>query len=88
MSYLEELEALRRERCGVLDVAARGATDYSHGALKIQVAQHHLDEALPNGQKERTTVAFRLLVEGTAELRAWLVERGVEVGSGDLNQIK
>lgn len=71
------IESLRRERDMGFDPTAQGLPDYASAGLKIQVAMHHLDESIPNGQLERTRAGLRLLNEGTAELTAWLVGRGV-----------
>lgn len=53
--------------------------DYAIAGTLIDNATHHLDEALPTGQKRRAELAFRRLRRGVDELAVWLRAKGYEV---------
>lgn len=53
--------------------------DYASAGLKIDVAVHHLDEALCSRQKLRAERALIALREGMAELEAWMKLSGYNV---------
>lgn len=76
-----EIETLRREPTNTAIPAAGPATvlDYSTGALRIDRAKHHLDEALPNRQVKRAEAAFKELRAGVEELGVWMRSAGYDV---------
>ncbi len=79
-TLVQELEASRRLGNGTLNVSwsPTSTIDYASAGTKIDTAVHHLDEALPNGQLQRSVLAFKLLKLGVAELEAFFAERGVQ----------
>lgn len=56
-----------------------GVLDYATAAQMITTAMHHLDESIPNGQKERTEQSMTLLRLGATQLGAWLDAKGYQV---------
>lgn len=76
---LSGAESKRRDANGSFDPAARGAptADWGLAGTIIARAVHHLDEAVPNGQAERVSLAMGALLIGTSMLERALVERGV-----------
>lgn len=80
-AMIDAAESLRRESNLGFDPAARPApspdTDWAVAGLLIGRAMHHLDESLPNGQKERTMHALGALQIGVELLVAELASRGV-----------
>lgn len=50
--------------------------DYGTAGGLIDRAKHHLDEALPGGQKLRAVYAYEMLVRGVADLGEWMVKKG------------
>lgn len=83
-ALLADLEALRREPSGGLDVTAAQPLrfevfDYAEPGLLIEAAATVLRESLPNGQLERTRLAYQMLRHGTEDLGRWLRSRGVAV---------
>jgi hypothetical protein len=76
---LEEAEALRREVAGAYPVAPLpGETpddDYASALLLVQLAQQHLDEAVPNGQVKRTRAGLQALRCGVALIHKWFARR-------------
>lgn len=50
--------------------------DYATACAKIDIAKSHLDEALPNRQRERVLAAMVALREGVLELEQYLVSVG------------
>lgn len=75
--YGERLEALRRSTTQTLDVNPQPGGDYADAALAVQMAMHHLDEALPNGQASRVSLALELLRSGAERLAQWALCRGI-----------
>lgn len=78
------LEAVRREPpstglTNVPIVTLTGPIDYASAGLNIDVAVHHLDEALCSRQKRRAELALAALREGVAELEAWMKLAGYNV---------
>lgn len=53
--------------------------DYSTAGLHIDKAMHHLNEALPIGQRMRAESSMRLLRRGVEELAVWMRARGYDV---------
>lgn len=53
--------------------------DYADAGLRIDIGASALNESLPNGQLQRTIVAYNLLREGVEDLGRWLRARGVGV---------
>ena len=53
--------------------------DYGAVGQLISSAMHHLDEALPSGQRSRASAAYAALRIGTVKLGEWLARRGVRV---------
>lgn len=74
---LDLAENSRRSGDGTLDVspAADPSEDYAACTTLISQAMHHLDEALPNGQRIRTLSAYAALEYGTRALGAYLKPR-------------
>jgi hypothetical protein len=75
-------EDARRSPSGDLEVLPfkTGVTfDWGAAGIKIDVAKHHLDESIPNGQMERTQNAFLLMRQGVEELACFLRAKGVKV---------
>lgn len=79
--YAAAAEDLRRSRSGQLNTVptAPPLLDYASAGLKIDLAKHHLDESLPNGQLDRSVAAFKLLRAGVEELAVWLRQQGATV---------
>lgn len=78
----EALETLRRERTGGFPTAPKPplqfqVLDYAEAGMAVEAAAMALRESLPNGQLERTRVAYALLRQGTEDLGRWLRARGV-----------
>lgn len=85
MNHSEE-ELMRQAESHRRELATMDATpvapltlDYSGPGMFIQRAMHHLDEALPNGQRLRAEIAYRMLQRGTAELGVWMRAKGYDV---------
>jgi 8-oxo-dGTP diphosphatase len=74
-------EAHRRERKTFDTSPIPGFTgrDYAAAATMIQMAMHHLDESIPNGQKRRTELAMELMEHGIADLHDWLTAKGYDM---------
>lgn len=53
--------------------------DYANSAGLVSQAMHHLDEALPTGQKRRAELAHRMLTQGVQELSMWMRAKGYDV---------
>lgn len=53
--------------------------DYAVCGQCVADAMAHLDEALPNGQKERAECAYRAAVIGLQEMGNWMRTIGFEV---------
>lgn len=53
--------------------------DYGSAGNLLDRAIHHLDEALPTGQKRRAELAFAMLRQGCEELGVWLRAKGYKV---------
>lgn len=80
---LEDPEPYRREKptmdaCPV-ERLARVGIDYATAGTLIDRGVHHLDEALPVGQKKRAELAFRMLESGVDQLRIWMQAKGYSV---------
>lgn len=78
----EHAEIARREASGSLDVLPfkTGVMfDWGAAGIKIDIAKHHLDESIPNGQRARTKAAFCLLRQGVEELACFLRAKGIEL---------
>jgi DNA-binding transcriptional LysR family regulator len=73
---LMEAEKRRREGPTVSVAPIAGVIDYSAASLWLGAAMHHLDEALPSGQRERAAVALELLELGARHLRIWMDRKG------------
>jgi hypothetical protein len=69
-------EKFRRElkslETNPIQVADGIMLDYAMAGTLIDRAVHHLDEALPTGQKRRGELAFALLRQGVDELAVWM----------------
>lgn len=81
--YLAALEALRREPPdphlspgSAVPLPGGALLDYAGAALKVDLAVHHLDEALPTAQRRRAVLAYTVLRLGVEELHAWMLMRG------------
>jgi hypothetical protein len=75
-------EQARRAPSGDLDVRpfkTEVTFDWAAAGIKMDLAKHHLDEALPNGQLQRAQQAFLLMRQGVEELACFLRAKGVEV---------
>lgn len=81
---IKRAEDNRREEHTVPAQPIRGITDYAPASQWIETAMHHLDEGLPNGQKERCEAALGLLALGFLELWEWCEARGYEPAAGIL----
>lgn len=55
------------------------SVDYGSAGLKIDLACAHLDEGIPNKQKERVEAAYLALMEGVFELSLWMQSNGYGV---------
>lgn len=81
---VENPEAYRREKptLNAQPIAALTCygIDYASAGNLIDQAIHHLDEALPVGQKRRAELAFAMLDKGVEQLRVWMREKGYEIG--------
>lgn len=92
-SMLLRAEGMRREPAGFdpsagvpgiganaeptrLDIHPSG--DWGAAGLIIERATHHLNESIPNGQRDRTSAALGALRIGVALLERALDERGVQ----------
>jgi hypothetical protein len=76
---IEAAELVRRTGAGTFDAGPTSdgnpAADWAAACILISRAVHHLDEALPSGQKERTIHAFGALLLGVELLEAALARR-------------
>jgi hypothetical protein len=72
---LLKVEELRRESPSFNNYPSLPGLDYAEPGMKISLAMHHLDEALPNGQRERALAAMMMLESGTHDLRRYLSVR-------------
>ena len=76
----QDPELYRRERPSVPTTPVNTPiTDYATAGLYVQRAMHHLDEALPTGQRTRAELAMHMLRRGTEELAVWMRARGYTV---------
>lgn len=78
------LEDVRREppttSLGGVPITTRDRIiDYASAGLKIDVAVHHLDEALCGRQKLRSERALAALRDGVQELEEWMKLSGYAV---------
>lgn len=70
---LKQAEEHRRAGDGTLaKVVCHPEEDYAAATLLVARAMHHLDEALPNGQRERTLAAYGALRFGVYSLGQYL----------------
>lgn len=53
--------------------------DYAQAGTKIDIALHHLNEALPTGQRIRGSIAMRQLMAAVIELQEWMRAKGYDV---------
>ena len=78
---LIKAERARREPNGSFSPSAKTGADpdddWGVAGQIVQSAMGHLDEAMPNGQRERATAALTALTLGVALLTRALEERGV-----------
>lgn len=65
-------EKLRHEPRNFVPDPIPGVIDYAMAAGWVARALHHLDEALPSGQRARTLVALELMEQGVKHLRKWV----------------
>ena len=77
-------ESHRRERPTLDAAPIAGVLDYAAAAQAITHGLHHLDEALPNGQKERAEAGLMLALAGVIELAKWMRAKGYTVDGGEL----
>lgn len=82
-TWTAALEAERRGRSVVimspLDPNTHPVFDYSGGALLIQLGMAHLDESLPNGQKERSELALLAIEKGVRDLRSFMEAKNFDI---------
>lgn len=81
---MNNLEAVRREpptsSLGGVPITLPARTlDYASAGVKIDLAVHHLDEALCSRQKLRAERAMALLKVGVQELEEWMKLSGYAV---------
>jgi len=85
-SFTADLKRLTKEKDSIkpnLAYLPKGLDDYSLGGLFVDLAKYHLDESLPNGQKERSELALLALEVGLHKLKAWMKAAGYEVHTSD-----
>lgn len=77
------LEGLRREARnfdpGPIPPLQHTVFDYAEAGNKVDAGKLALDEAVPNGQRERVLLAYNLLREGVEDLGRWLRAKGLPV---------
>ena len=78
-------ETLRREPNGSFkpsaSVGKHPDSDWGVAAQLIRAAEMHLDESLPNGQKNRSQLALGAMIIGLSLLTRALNERGVDASA-------
>ena len=72
-------EKYRREQPSLSTTPIDGIMDYSSAGNAIAQAMHHLDEALPTGQRIRGQYAYDLLKIGVDKLGVWMRQKGYDV---------
>lgn len=73
---LRKAEEHRRERGTLSTVPHQGVVDYGDACTLVQQAMHHLDEALPTGQRIRGREALMALTVGASALTAYMHAAG------------
>lgn len=77
--WLAGAEAIRKDGNGTLSTyplpAEMNVPDYADGMLKLGIAMKALEEALPNGQLNRTGFAVQALFDGVSTLQRWFAAR-------------
>lgn len=53
-----------------------GMVDYALAGIWLSTGTRHLDESLPNGQRERSRAALQLVKMGAAAMEAWMAAVG------------
>ena len=79
---LKRAEAHRREKGTVSTVPVFATEDYASCGQAITLAMHHLDEALPSGQRCRARASYFALQEAVAALGLYMLEAGYFEGEG------
>lgn len=82
-TLLTRAEDCRREPQTLDATPIAGLFDYAASGQAIASAMHHLDEALPTGQKCRAEAAYIALAIGAIELGKWLTAKGYNVNVED-----
>ena len=74
-------ELFRREKPSISAAPLKDSVivDYSTAGTRIENAMHHLNEALPTGQRTRGELALQNLRRGVEELSVWMRARGYTV---------
>lgn len=67
------LHELRHEQKNLDVCPIPGIEDYSVAGIAIEKAMQHLNEGIPNGQRERCMLALGLLESGVTVMAEWLV---------------
>lgn len=79
-SNIEKLRRVKADTAGLSAEVARTANggwlDYASAGVKLDLGRAHLDEAIPNKQRERAVEALRLMREGVEELSVWMRMNG------------
>lgn len=83
MNTLPPIESLRRCKpdtkglsTEVLTTHNGGWVDYASAGVKLDTGRAHLDEAIPNKQRERAVAALKLMQQGLEELSVWMRANG------------